>query len=153
MYDAVLIVHNLLRWLTLALVGYAFLRAFRGWMGSRQVGLADGASARFATIAADVQFTVGLLLYVFWSPNVRSAFQDFGAAMKNPELRYFALEHALTMVLAVVCVHVGRVVARKAKGDAARHRRTAIWFGIALLLMIARTPWPWMAIARPWFRM
>lgn len=153
MYEPVLIVHNALRWVVLLLVAYAFFRSFRGWMGSRQYGLSDGASARFATIAVDVQFTIGLLLYVVWSPQVKTAMQDFGAAMKNAELRYFAVEHALTMVLAVAFVHIGRVLARKAKSDAGRHRRQAVWFGLGLLLMIARTPWPGMAIERSWLRM
>ncbi|MDZ4774885.1 MAG: hypothetical protein SGI72_17315 [Planctomycetota bacterium] len=152
MYETALIVHNLMRWVALAAILYAFLRACRGWMGARQFGAVDKTASLVATIVVDVQFTLGLLLYIVWSPQVKSALSDMGAAMKNPELRYWAVEHAALMVLVVVVVHVGKVLARKAKSDGARHRRTAIFFGIALVLILARMPWPGGSVPRPWFR-
>jgi hypothetical protein len=150
MYEKVLAVHNVLRWIALLAVLWAFVRALRGFMGGRQYTLADKSTTMFAVIAVDVQLLAGLTLY-FASPNVKSAFQDFGAAMKNKELRYFAVEHALTMLIAIACVHIGKVLAKKATSDAARHRRTLVWFGIALVLMALRTPWPFASVARPWF--
>lgn len=150
MYETALILHSLLRWLVIAAVALVFLRALSGAFGGRKLDALDGRLSLFATIAIDAQFLLGLLLYLVWSPQVKTAFQDFGAAMKNPELRFWAVEHALTMVLALVCVHVGRVLAKKATSDAAHHKRTAIWFGLALLLILVRTPWPGTTVARPW---
>lgn len=150
MYEKMLAVHNVLRWLVLLAMLWALLRAFRGWAGARQYTLPDKSAALFAMIAVDIQLLAGLTLY-FVSPNVKSAMQDFGAAMKHKELRYFAVEHALMMLIAIACVHVGKVRARKATADATRHRRILLWFGIALVLMALRTPWPFMSVARPWF--
>src|SRR6188768_607193 len=118
MYEKILALHNVLRWLALLGVLWAFVRALRGSMGGGQYTLADKSASLFATIAVDVQLLAGLVLY-FVSPNVKSAFQDFGAAMKNKELRYFALEHGLTMLIAIACVHIGKVMTKKAASDAA----------------------------------
>ena len=150
MYEKVLALHNVLRWVALLMVLWVFVRAVRGTTGGRQFTLADKSVSRFATIAVDVQLLAGLTLY-FVSPIVKSAFQDFGAAMKEKEQRYFAVEHALVMLIAVACVHIGKVTASKANSDAARHRRTMVWFGIALALMALRTPWPFTSMPRPWF--
>lgn len=153
MYEKALIVHSALRWFALAAVLYAFLCSVRGAMRARQFSARDRTASLVATIAVDVQLLLGLLMYFLWSPQVKSAMQDMGAAMKNPELRYWAVEHGTMMILAVALVHVGKVLARKAKSDAARHRRTALFFGLALALMVFGAPWPNSKVPRPWFRM
>ena len=64
-------------------------------------------------IALDVQMLLGLLLYGVLSPYTAAAMKDFGAAMRDPVLRFWAVEHLTMMLSAVVLVHVGRVLARK----------------------------------------
>lgn len=152
MYENALILHNALRWVALAAVLYAFLRAVSGWRSGRPCAKADRTASLVATIAVDLQLTLGLLLYFVWSPQVKSALQDMGAAMKNTELRFWAVEHASLMLLAIVLVHVGKILARKAKTDNARHRRTALFFGLALVLMVVGTAWPSSKVPRPWLR-
>jgi len=152
MYEKVLLVHSILRWLAIAAVAYAFLRALRGWLGNSSRGSLDKLSERVAVIAMDVQLTVGLLLYFVWSPTTHRAFGDMGAAMKDSEMRFWAVEHVTFMLGAVALVHVGKVLARKASNDKAQHRRLVICLGIALALMVVGTPWPGSKIARPWIR-
>jgi nicotinamide riboside transporter PnuC len=152
MYETALIVHNAFRWLAFAAVAFAFMRAVSGMMGVRPFDALDRRASLIATIVMDVQFTLGLLLYFVWSPQVKTAMQDFGAAMKNPELRYWAVEHAATMVLALTFVHVGKVLSKKATAHASKHRRAGLWFGLALLFMLIRTPWPGTSVPRPWLR-
>jgi len=152
MYETALSLHSILRWVAILAVLWVFVRALGGVSGKRQFNAGDRFAGVIATIAVDVQFIVGLLLYLVWSPQTKSAMQDFGAAMKNPELRYWAVEHAATMVLAVAFVHIGKVLARKATTDASKHRRNLVWFGLALVLMLIRTPWPGTSVARPWIR-
>lgn len=56
------------------------------------------------------------------------------------------------MLAALVLAHVGRVRIRKA-GDPRRKRRLAlIFFGLALVAIVASLPWPGMATGRPLFR-
>jgi hypothetical protein len=152
MYEKALVVHSILRWIAIAAVAHAFLRALRGWLGNTSHGSPDKLSVRIAAIAVDVQLTVGLLLYFVWSPITHRAFADMGAAMKDGELRFWAVEHVTFMVGAVALVHVGKVLAGKAKNDTGRHRRVALCSGLALVLMIVGTPWPGSKVARPWLR-
>lgn len=152
MYEKALIAHNALRWFALASVAFAFLRALRGWLGNQPFTSTDRTATLLAVIAVDLQITLGLLLYFVWSPQVKSALQDMGAAMKNPELRFWAVEHVTIMVLAIACVHLGKVLARRATTDAARHKRAALLFGLGLVLMLVGTPWPSSKIPRPLFR-
>jgi hypothetical protein len=67
-------------------------------------------------------------------------------------LRFWTVEHPVVMVAAVVLAHVGRVLAGKATDADKKRKRLLICFGLALLLMLLRTPWPGMANARPLFR-
>ena len=100
----------------------------------------------------DLQMLLGLLLYLVLSPFTAEAFKDFGAAMKNSGLRFFAVEHLALMLTAVVLAHVGRVLARKATTPDAKRMRMAVCFGLATLLMILGIPWPGMAAGRQLFR-
>ena len=105
---------------------------------------------RFGTIFVtlmDFQFLLGLLLYFGASPIVRMALQNMSVAMKDHELRFFAVEHTTYMFLAVVCAHLGAVLARRGKTDRAKYRGAAISYVISVLLILAGIPW-W----RPLFR-
>ena len=86
------------------------------------------------------------------SPMMVAIRQDFSGAMQNPVARFWAVEHISMMLAAVIFVHVGRVLARKAKSPAAKRTRLLVCFGIATLAMFAATPWPGTANVRPLFR-
>jgi hypothetical protein len=62
------------------------------------------------------------------------------------------VEHVTMMFAAVILVHVGRVLARKAPTPAARRTRQFVCFGLATVLMIVAIPWPGMANGRPLLR-
>jgi hypothetical protein len=63
------------------------------------------------------------------------------------------MEHALMMMIAWILVHVGRVSVKRAVTSPAKHKRSLVFFGIAILLILAAIPWPFReAIARPLYR-
>src|SRR6476661_7886973 len=95
-----LILHSLLRWVVL-LTGIA--AAARGFMGGKGKSwtAADSRSGLLFITVLDLQLLLGLLLYIFLSPTVRTAFLNFGAAMKDPMLRFFAVEDVVGMVIAI----------------------------------------------------
>lgn len=142
MYAPLLILHSILRWAVLVFGILAAIEAFTGWRGGRPWGsTAEGRAKRFV-MTFDVQFVVGLLLYGVFSPLTTAAFQDFGGAMRDPALRFFAVEHITLMLVALALAHVGKVKATKARDHAAKHRTAAIYFGLAVLLIVLATPWP-----------
>ena len=150
MYAHVLAVHSWLRWLALvAAVGTAFA-AMRGQVGGNN-SIADR-WGMFAVTALDLQMLLGLILYLALSPNMRPILENFGGAMKDPALRFWAVEHIATMMGAVVLAHAGRVLARKAGTTEAKRTRLLACFGLATILIVLGMPWPGRPGGRPLFR-
>lgn len=107
----------------------------------------------FLMMAMDIQLLLGLMLYLVLSPFTAEARQNFALAMRTPQLRYWAVEHITVMLVAVVLVHVGRVLARNAKTPESKRMRLLICFGIATFAMLFGTPWPGLPNGRPLFRL
>jgi hypothetical protein len=149
MYAITIALHSLLRWVVIAFGLLAVLRAISGVSGRRPWTPSDDRAGRLFVIGVDTQMLVGLILYGLLSPITYTAFADMGAAMKDPALRFYAVEHLVIMLGAIALVHIGRSRLRKAHGDAARHRTAAIFFTLGLLLILLGTPWPFRVIGRP----
>ena len=141
MYTFILAVHNIMRWIVIVLAIIALVRAYWGWFGKREWSLTDRKVGMYFSISMDVQLLLGLILYFGLSPITRAAIQNIGAAMAEAGLRFFALEHLLVMLLAVIVVHIGTALSRKADDSMAKHRRAAIWFTLAVLLILVGMPW------------
>lgn len=151
-YTIVLSLHNILRWLVLLFGLLAIIRSINGLNFKRGYTGQDNRIGMWFVSLLDLQVLLGLLLYFVLSPLTTVALQNFGRAMGNAPMRYFLVEHAVLMLLALVAAHVGRVMARKADSAASKHRRTAIWFAISLLIVLAAIPWPFLAAGRPLLR-
>ena len=151
MYPLLLTLHSWLRWVVLLLGVLAVVRALAG-RGGRPWSRADDSIGKWFISSLDVQFLVGLILYAGLSPITQAAFANFGAAMRTPGLRFFAVEHLVGMVIAIAVAHVGRVKIRAATDHRRRHALAAIYFGIALIVLLASIPWPGMAAGRPLIR-
>jgi hypothetical protein len=146
-YPRLLAFHGLLRWFVLAAAVAATVAAISGWKGPKP---ASGMLLRFGIIfvvAMDLEFLLGLLLYFGASPLPKMAFQNMAAAMKDHELRFFAVEHTTYMFFALILAHVGAALSRKGKTDLAKYRGAAICYSLSLLLMLAGIPW-WRPLLR-----
>src|SRR5690554_3759496 len=141
MYTGLLHTHNLFRWLILLGLLVAIIFALTGWFGKKNWTRRDNLAGLLVTIFVDVQLLIGLILYFFVSPFTKAAFADFGAAMKNADLRFYAVEHSLLMIVALILVHIGRARSRKAALSVKKHKTAAIFYGAALILIIAGIPW------------
>lgn len=151
MYALVLTIHSWLRWATL-LVG----------VGASVNALCDSLQpserppgARWDTffmLAVDFQVLFGLVLYFGLSPFTKEAMEDFGSALRDPALRFWAVEHLAFMAAAVVLVRMGRVLALNARTPAGRRLRRSVCFAGATVLMMMAIPWPGLSNGRPLFR-
>jgi len=141
MYTGLLHTHNMFRWLVLISLIITIIFAFLGWFGKKSWTKRDHISGLILNIFMDIQFVVGLILYFFVSPVTKAAFADFGAAMKNADLRFYAVEHILLMFIALVLVHIGRIRIKGISADWKKHRAAVVWYGISLLLILAAIPW------------
>ena len=157
--------HSILRWLIVLAALFVLIRAATGISFKRGWRKMDNSAGLCYTILLDVQVLIGIILYFFLSPTTQIALQNFGGAMRDSVMRFFAVEHVIGMVIAVVVAHVGRSLVRKIdltrvsdskerqNLSVKKHRRAAIWTVISLLIVLASVPWPFLAAGagRGWF--
>ena len=149
MYGIVLTLHSLLRWAVLIAGILAASRCMAGWRSRRPWTLADERASFWFILSLDLQFLLGLLLYAVLSPLTWTAFHDFGGAMKDPVLRFWAVEHIFGMLVGIALAHIGHARVHKTGDDTRRHRLAAIFFTIALIAILASIPWPTLPHGRP----
>lgn len=140
MYTSLLAIHNMNRWLVLLTGLYAIICAIVG-IARKTYNRRDDISQSVFLGICQLQLTLGLILY-FVSPFVTQAFKiGLGNAMKDTEMRFFAIEHALVMFIAVTMVLVGRSISRKQTNAVLKHKRALVFFTISILLILSRIPW------------
>ena len=146
--QTVLVFHNLLRWAVVIFALWVLFSSISGVLGKRTYSKSDDRGNLFFMISMDIQLLLGLILYF------TNSWMDGLKDLKNPATRFFSLEHMAMMILAWILVHVGRVSVKRAATDGAKHKRSLIFFGIAIILIALAVPWPGRAVevARPWIR-
>ena len=150
--QTMLILHSLLRWAVLLTGLWTLLNALSGVSSRRMYSNGDNKSSLFFMISCDIQLLLGIGLYIsnHWFDKMKNG---MGEVMKNAGDRFFTVEHAGMMLVAWILVHVGRSSVKRAISDRAKHRKMLIFFGLALLIILASIPWPFReAIARPLYR-
>ena len=141
MYTFILAVHNILRWIILILAIAALVRAYWGWFGKRDWTATDRKVGSFYSISLDVQLLLGLVLYFALSPIVSKNLSNFMTLLADQMFRFFALEHTLIMVIAIILAHVGAATSRRAVENTIKHRRAAIWFTLSFIVILLGMPW------------
>lgn len=142
MFNFVLTLHNIVRWLVLLAGAAAVIRAIMDWVSQSSWTNQDDRLGLIFTISLDVQVLIGLTLYVILSPISQAAFSNFndiGVALSSD--RFFLLEHPLMMFGALAVAHMGRALAKKADDDRGKFGNTLVFFALALLLILMGMPW------------
>lgn len=152
-YPILLLIHSWSRWLVVVFGLIALYRAFTGWQGRRPYLGADNGMAASFVGSMHLQLLLGLILY-FISPVGAKALEGGGGAavMKDATGRFFAVEHMVGMILAVIIAQVGRIISKKAADPVLKHKRAFIWFAVALAVVLWMIPWGLWNPARPLFR-
>ena len=137
-------VHNILRWAVLLFGVWTLLSALTGVFSKRNYTATDNKASLFFMISCDIQLLLGLILYFngMWFDRVKS---NMAEVMKNPMERFFAVEHAVMMIIAWLLVHIGRSMVKRSTIDSQKHTRSLIYFGLAIVIIIAMIPWPYKA--------
>lgn len=102
--------------------------------GDRKLGL-------IALILTHTQLLIGLVTYYVspWYKSMKAV--GMGNAMKDAELRLMSVEHPLMMIVAIALLTVGWSRHKKMTEDAPRFKSFAIFYGLALLVILTRIPW------------
>lgn len=135
--NTVLAIHNILRWLILLFALLTIVKGLGGMNGKKAFTASDKRSAMFLMICCDIQLLLGLILYFgnrWWN--------ELTSGAMNKDSRYFAVEHAFGMLVAIVLIHVGYSATKKNIADGSKFKRM-FWFTfIALVIILGTIPWP-----------
>jgi len=140
-YSTVKDVHSSFRWIVLALAVAVIVIFAIGWFSKKKFGRLDNTLSLLYMISCDLQLMLGLTLYFFLSPITQSAIQFGSLQMEDPNVRFFAIEHPITMILGIACAHIGRISSKKGLTDSSKFKRGTIWFLLSLILIVSRMPW------------
>ena len=139
-YSTLLFAHNLLRWFVL-LAGIAVLiGCLIGILHKRPFKPAGRVLGLIYVSLLDLQVLCGILLSVA-SPLVCAFWSHPGVGMKSHELRYFAIEHASIMIIALALAHVGAVRSRRATIALHAYTNALFCYAASLVVMLAGIPW------------
>ncbi len=152
MYHPLLYIHSYVRWGVLILLVYTFIQAYKNITASSLEVERFGKALSWYVILLDIQLLLGLVMYVFASPQIQHAFQDFGAAMKRTDLRFWAVEHPIIMLIVIVLGHVAKIKFKRLEDARKTFRSIALLLGISLIILLLVIPWPFSWVARPLFR-
>lgn len=141
MYEVLLAIHNITRWLVLIVGLLAVIRMYIGWLGKHAWIPADPKIGSLFAGLLDLQLLLGLLLYFIFSPITRSVLQNFSAATSNQQVMFFAIEHSVGMLIAVVFAHLGSALSKRPDDPVKKHRTGAIWYTLAMIVILASIPW------------
>ncbi|MEQ1747606.1 MAG: hypothetical protein ABMA02_19415 [Saprospiraceae bacterium] len=128
--------HSYNRYLILAALIFVLIRAYTGWLTRKPYEKLDNTASAALLGLSHLQLLLGLILYAFTSPLTKAAFENFGAAMKDSNARYWAVEHITAMLIAVALIQVGRTLSKKAEDPTEKHKKSAIYTTIALLIIV-----------------
>lgn len=133
MKTGLLHLHSTLRWVILVLLVLTIVQLFTN-KAARQ--------AKILTIVSHVMLLIGVIQWFITDWGIK-LIQNAGMAsvMKDKIQRFFAVEHALTMIIAIMLITMGGVAVRKENTKKAR-----ILYVVALLLILSRIPWPFMEV-------
>ncbi len=145
LYQILLHVHSVGRWIVMLLLIFAILNSLIA--GNRPYIRTDNRLGLLLTISADLMLLIGIYLWYAGEKGYKTIeSMGFSAAAKNAGTRFFAIEHLAGMLIAIILIHIGKSQGRKKISDRSKHRRTLIFYLLALLIILASVPWPFRGI-------
>ncbi len=141
MYPTIQFIHSYWAYLTLIVLLIASVNAIIGYASNKEYGATNFRLALFTLITSHIQLLIGLILY-FVAPYFQ-AFSEvgMGGVMKDSTLRLYNVEHPLIMIIAIVLITMGYSKHKKKLTSKPKFKILAIFYTIALILMLSRIPW------------
>ncbi|NCT17861.1 MAG: hypothetical protein COZ75_05850 [Flavobacteriaceae bacterium CG_4_8_14_3_um_filter_34_10] len=139
------VLHSYWAYLVLLILLLASLNALIKYFSNQPFGAKDFRISLFGLIVTHIQVLIGFILY-FSHPALGFASftrDDLTMAdiMGNSDLRLFAVEHPLVMLIAVVLITIGYSKHKKQLTSKGKFKMLALFYTIALLLVLSRIPW------------
>lgn len=136
-----LFIHSWLRWIILILLLVGIFNS----LSKMQRPLSNVAKKMnlWLMIAAHITLLIGLYQY-FFGPIGFVFFRTMGVAevMKNSVYRFWAVEHIIGMIIAIILITITRGIAKKDIEPARKNKKLLVLYIFAIIIIIASIPWP-----------
>ena len=88
------------------------------------------------------------------SPLVSYFWTDVSQTIHERYPRFFGLEHASIMILAIIIITIGSAKSKRKTTDKEKFKTMATWYTVGLVLIFANIPWSFSPlVSRPEFWM
>jgi glucan phosphoethanolaminetransferase (alkaline phosphatase superfamily) len=141
MYNGLLHLHNVLRWVILVLLLVALYQALIKNESLKK-------SSLWLMIAAHITLLIGIYQWFAGELGLKMIQRSgFGEVMKVSATRFFAVEHFAGMLVSILLITIARGKVKK------MNYRAALWlYLVALIVILVTIPWPFREeIGRSWF--
>jgi hypothetical protein len=143
MYTGLVHLHNLLRWVVLIALLIVIIK-----LVLKQDALK---ASKVLLISAHTTLLLGLYQYFFGAVGfqlIKSTVGGMKVVMKDAASRFWAVEHAFSMILVIAFITIGHIKYKKT----GKSNPTLVFLVLALVLILLMTPWPFKAgVGRPWY--
>ena len=133
---------NIHSWWAYLVLGFLIIATFNAILGvtsKREFKDKDLRISLFTLIVVHIQLLIGLGWY-FMSPAYK-LLKATGMKELDPQSRLLAVEHPLIMIIAIVLITIGWSKHKKKENNSAKFKTIAVFYGIALVLVLSRIPW------------
>lgn len=134
-------IHSYWAYLVLIILIAAVVNAAIGLTSKKEFKAKDLRISLFALITAHIQLIFGFIVYYTSTYYETMRSLGMGDVMKNSELRKPLIEHPLMILIAIALITIGFSKHKKKTTDAGKFKTISIFYGIALLLILAVIPW------------
>jgi hypothetical protein len=135
-----LIIHSSLRWVILiTLITHLFL-IYKGYFQNKPFSKFNTIFGHITVGFVHLQFVIGIYVY-FTSEKINAFLDDVKGSMSISELRFFAVEHSLIMLIAIIIITIGSFKAKRVEDERKKYKTQMVYFTIGLILILAGIPW------------
>ena len=134
-------IHSYWAYIVLITLIFAAVNAIMGLTSKKEFTAKDLRISLFALIASHIQLIIGFIAYYTSDYYVTMKNIGMGEVMKDSELRKILVEHPLVGIIAIALITIGFSKHKKKSTDTAKFKTIAVFYGIALLLVLSRIPW------------
>ena len=136
MYSAILYSHIIISILLIFLCGYIVVRSYFGV--NKKLSFSNFQDIKLpimAVVALYLELILGVLLYVIYINQLETLISQENANVYF-SARFWALEHAILMLFAIIFGHLGLAYAKNLEGDKAKFKKNALYFGLSFILIV-----------------
>jgi heme A synthase len=148
MQSYILYLHSILRYFIMLFALIVVVQSLSGILGKRNFGKGNKMFALMLLIFCDLQLLLGFSLY--YMAVISTGMLSGGDVMKDPSKRFWAVEHSVGMLIAIILVHIGYTIAKKNIDNERKFKRLFWCIFVALGIFVAMIPWEGkQAVGRP----